>query len=299
MRILDLRSDDPAVCLATEEYLLMNGPDEDIFMLWSGRPSVICGKFQNPFEEVSLTECRKRGVEIFRRCSGGGAVYHDRGNINYTIISSRDDETGYGRFLAYAAGFLNSLGAGAYPEGNMIKIGDFKVSGNAQANSQTRVLHHGTLLFECDLDTLSELTQGSRAKFTSKAIKSNPHPVTNIRPHLTKDLSAEEFRSLFIDYMKGADTELILDGTDMVQIGELAETKYRTWEWNFGRTPDFSLSAGPLKAQTHRGRFTSFSVGNRACPGMTGTRLIPEESEEILKDMFPSTYKDILNAIYN
>lgn len=299
MRFLELKTDDPAICLATEEYLLSMDYDKDIFILWSGRPSVICGRFQNPLEEVSVAECKKKGIRIFRRCSGGGTVYHDHGNVNYSIISSRNGGTGYETFLSYAVGFLNSVGADAYPEGNMIKIGDFKISGNAQANTASRVLHHGTLLFDCDIEILSRLTRGSRSKFISKAIKSNPHPVCNIRPHLSSDISLTVFKKLFIEYMKGNDAEFLLDGNDNADISRLAEEKYGSWKWNFGNTPDFHISYGAVQADTHRGIFTEFTVSGRECPEMIGSRISIEESTEILSKLYPDSFDDILNAVYD
>lgn len=237
---------DPAWSIAAEEYLLEHEKSGELFMLWRGRPSVIIGKFQNYFEEVSPLLVEKSGVEVVRRNSGGGTVYHDLGNVNFTVFADRaDGELSYERFLAPIVDFLRALGVNAEIDStSALVVGGKKISGNAQTAVGGRVMHHGTLLFDVELGALSALTGNAREKITSRSIKSNPSPVTNIRPHLAHDMTVDEFIDALSAHLGGKDhTTRRFSPDEIAEIDRIASEKYRTWQWTYGKCPAFTLES--------------------------------------------------------
>lgn len=274
-------STDPAFNLALEEYLLCGKSEKqpDLLMLWRSRPSVIIGKFQNAYEEVSLTECRKSNVPIYRRNSGGGTVYHDLGNINFSFFTSRSDELpDYPRFLTPVVDFLRSLGIPAEIGGSLdITVCGKKVSGNAQSVHGGRMMHHGTLLFDCNLTALNALTGHIREKIVSKSIKSNPSAVSNVKPYITgadrASYSAEEFIRDFASYFCKDGRTLSLTSEEADEIRHIADAKYRTWEWNFGRSPAFTLKTADITLEAKNGVIQKSDVMSDI---LCGERLIPD-----------------------
>ena len=194
MKISVLKSTNPYYNLAVEEYLFKNS-DEECFLLWQNEPTVVIGKNQNAFAEVNLDFVKEKNIHVARRITGGGAVYHDFGNLNYSYISTKSDaEIDFLQFTVPIISALKKMGVLCELSGrNDILIGDKKISGNAQANYNSRVLHHGTLLFDSDLEILSSALKIDREKIQSKAIKSVKTRVTNIKPYLNDDISVLEF----------------------------------------------------------------------------------------------------------
>lgn len=165
MTLIKNPSHDPSFCLAAEQFILENLTSGDFLMLWRGERSVIVGKNQNVYGEVSILECEKHCTPIFRRNSGGGTVYHDLGNVNFSFFSDMGERTDYARFLTPVVEFLRSLGVPAeMGEAFDITVNGKKVSGNAQSVYRGRVMHHGTLLFDADITVLSSLTSHAREK---------------------------------------------------------------------------------------------------------------------------------------
>ncbi len=194
MKYLRLYSTDPYYNLAVEEYLLRH-TDEDIFMLWQNEKTVVIGKNQNAYAEIDLDYAKKAGIRISRRISGGGAVYHDMGNVNYTFITSSERATAldYAYFTRPIIEALATLGVKAELSGrNDLECGGKKFSGNAQYTGDGRILHHGTLLYDTDADVMSRVLRVDKEKLAHRAVKSHKGRVGNLAP-LLRGLTAEGF----------------------------------------------------------------------------------------------------------
>ena len=242
---------DPCWNLAAEEYLL-TGLDEPVFRLWRNAPSVIIGRYQNALAEINTEYIQTHNIPVVRRLTGGGAVFHDLGNINYTFIDKKipDEDTGamFRRFTAPIIEALKGLGINASLQGrNDLVIEDRKFSGNAVCVHGGRVLQHGTLLFSASVADLSAALNTRPEKFTGKSVQSNRARVTNISEHLTgtlREMSAEDF----LNYLQNriADSNgCITRGytqTETAGIDLLSESKYATWQWNFGNSPHYGLN---------------------------------------------------------
>ena len=226
--------------LATEEYLLKNTGD-DIFMVWQNEPSIILGKHQNIWEEVNLDFAKQKGFEVVRRYTGGGAVFHDSGNVNISFI-----ETGnlnLDRFTDLSVQILSYLGVEAESDARRaLNVKGLKVSGSAQSIHKNRVLYHATLLFNSDLEALVSSLDGSlnkvekplnsTNKFNVKSVKS---PVTNISEHMADQISIEEFKQRIINFfLQNKENSLYeLSDDDKAQIALLRDKKYKIKEWTF------------------------------------------------------------------
>lgn len=243
MRTILLDSTDPHFNLAVEEYLLMHG-EEDIRMLWRNDRAVIIGKNQNTWAEVNVPYTEENGVSVVRRLSGGGAVFHDLGNVNYTFITAYKEGGGidFARFTAPILGVLNSLGVPAELGGrNDILADGVKISGNAQAvvrrpDGTARQLHHGTLLFGADLTSLAEALVVHPEKIRTKGIASVRSRVGNIRDfaHFPKEVDVDGFIALLAAKIGEGEPIGTLTAEETDGIRALAASKYETWEWNFG-----------------------------------------------------------------
>ena len=197
MKYLRLKSNDPYYNLAVEEYLLRYSED-DIFMLWQNSPSVIVGKNQNIYTEVNTEYVKEKGIFPVRRITGGGAVYHDLGNVNYTFITSRErsDALDFAYFTRPISDALSALGLESSLSGrNDIICGERKISGNAQFSDGNRILHHGTLLVCADLGEMSAALSCDIEKLKARAIRSHKGRVANISDLLPHPISTEEFIS--------------------------------------------------------------------------------------------------------
>lgn len=250
MLIIQNAVTDPYFNLAAEEYLLKNF-DEDIFTLWRNENAIIVGKHQNTLAEINLEYVEEHGVKVVRRLSGGGAVFHDLGNLNFTFISNardRDDiKIDFRHYTQPILEVLRSLGVHAEFSGrNDLLIDGMKISGNAEHiyQQKKRTLHHGTLLFTSQIADLSAALKVNPLKFQDKAVKSVRSRVTNISSHLAEPLTVAEFYDLIIDYMarKYVDFKFYsYTDEDIQAITQLAAEKYRTWEWNFGYSPKYTF----------------------------------------------------------
>lgn len=241
---------DPYYNLALEEYALKElDVDDDFFILWQNENTVVIGRNQNTIEEINSKAIKERNVNVVRRMSGGGAVYHDLGNINYTFITKSDDDSkhNFKKFTRPIIDALDSLGITAEFTGrNDITIDDKKISGNAQYYYQNKMLHHGTILFNVDGNILREVLNVKKDKIESKGIKSVKSRVTSISEHLKKSMTSDELKDMLLKFILDTDDvskkEYVLSDRDISNIKKLAKEKYSTWEWVYGESPKFELS---------------------------------------------------------
>lgn len=231
----DIRN--PYFNLASEEYLL-KGTDGYYFYLWINDPAVIVGVNQNAIEEVNQGYVNQNGIKVVRRLTGGGAVYHDGGNLCYTVIAPYNpNENGYLKFTAPVIEYLNQLGVNACFGGrNDILVDGKKISGNAQTVYNGRVMHHGTLLFDTDTNVLTSALNPNKLKMQSKGIKSVRSRVVNLKEYLPdftvgklKDGLKEKFLTVADNYE--------FNQVDINAIEKLVAEKYSRYEWNIGRSP--------------------------------------------------------------
>lgn len=241
-------SNNPYFNLALEEYFLKYKDLEDnILILWQNEPVIVIGKNQNTYAELNLEYVNSNNIKVVRRLSGGGAVYHDLGNLNFTIIEGNSNihKNDFSFFALPIISCLNKLGVKATFNGrNDILIDNKKFSGNAQYFYKDRLLHHGTLLFASDLTVLSKALNVKKDKFESKGIKSVESRVTNISEYIDANISLNEFKNMLIESVFEDKNEkiknYILKDEEIKKINELVENKYSSWEWNFGKSPKFN-----------------------------------------------------------
>ena len=246
MRFIHNTHTDPAFNLATEEWLLRH-TTEDIFMLWRNAPAVIVGRNQNTASEVDEEFVRERSITVIRRLTGGGAVFHDLGNVNFTFIQlgEQSRRLDFHRFTAPILEALQALGVDCRFEGrNDLVIDGQKFSGNAQLIEKDRVLHHGTLLFSAQMTDLSGALKIKDAKYVDKAVKSVAKRVTNISSHLPSPMGVEKFIEHVMRHVsQGAPGALQpLSPEEEAGISALVNSRYGTWDWNFGASPAYGFT---------------------------------------------------------
>ena len=235
----------PAFNLAAEEWLLHNSP-ENIFMLWRNAPAVIVGRHQNTAAEIDPDFVRERGIAVIRRITGGGAVFHDLGNVNFSFVHLGRNRGGldFARFTTPILEALQGMGVECSFGGrNDLVAAGRKFSGNAQHIEQDRVLHHGTLLFDSCLEDLAGALRPHPLKFQGKAQNSVPARVGMLKEHLPL-LDAPEFMRLLFAHMLRTlpGVRRDLSGEEESAIAKLAHARYECWEWNFGTSPAYSFA---------------------------------------------------------
>jgi lipoate-protein ligase A len=246
MLIIHRHNTDPYFNLATEEYVLKEIKD-DSFMLWRNAPSIIVGKHQNTLAEINLDYVREKDIKVVRRLSGGGAVFHDLGNLNFTFTMQGDGSNmiNFRKYTEPILEVLIKLGVDARFEGrNDLTIDGKKFSGNAMHIWKNKVLSHGTLLFSSHMPDLGAALKADPLKFQDKAVKSVRSRVTNISEHLKTQMDVLEFSALIEQHImeKYPDATLYeFSEKDHQKIQELVEAKYGTWEWNFGYSPKYNF----------------------------------------------------------
>ena len=243
MQFLESSCTDPYYNLALEDHIFQQfAQTQDCFLLWQNQPCVVVGKNQNTLEEINSRYIHEHNILVARRNSGGGAVYHDLGNLNYTFIvhPARNEVLSFQEFVQPLILTLRKLGIEAQSSGrNDVLIAGKKVSGSAQYAKNGRLLHHGCILVNCDVDALSGALNVSENKFRSKGIKSVRSRVTCVNDHLSRPLTVEEFKRIFIRQVSMEQTlrPIELGAEDLRRVRELRDHQYATWEWNYGGSP--------------------------------------------------------------
>lgn len=248
MIYLEPKSNDPRYNTAFELYAFNEiANQDDVFILWINEPCIVVGKNQNTVEEINQKYCDSKGIKIVRRISGGGAVYHDLNNLNYTIISNNAKDKTYD-FKSMSQPVIESLGQmgikAEFTGRNDILIDDQKICGNAQYVRGDRVMHHGCILFDVDLHVLGQALQVSADKIESKGKKSVRTRVTNIKDHLAdKSITVIDFKNILRAYMDKHYhmTEHVLSDAQNQEVLKLQASHNDSWDWVYGKNPEFSI----------------------------------------------------------
>ena len=312
---LDLDTTDPPWNLALEQYVFDRLPrNRSYFLLWQNDRSIIIGKHQNTLAEINLPYVEAHGIQVVRRLSGGGAVYHDLGNLNFTFVTD-DDRIGdlnFELFCRPVVQVLKDFGVSAQVSGrNDITVDGKKFSGNSQYIREGRVMHHGTILFDSDLNAVEQALHVDAEKIRAKGIQSVRSRVTNLKEYLPDDVSLQQFRGALLKHVMRADLggkEYILSEKDREEIATLKREVYDTWDWNFGQSPPctvvrkaliegcgtvevfLGLEHGRIAQLSFKGDFFSAEEPEALEMLLVGRRPERDEFADALKDVTISRY---------
>ena len=237
---IEVETLDPTFNLALEEYVFEHMPREnEYFLTWRNDNAIIIGRHQNTAAEINAEYVEANGISVVRRLSGGGAVYHDLGNLNFTFIVDAEpgQKVDLRRFCQPIADTLCELGANAMVDGrNDILIDGMKISGNAQYVRQGRVMHHGTILFDSDMTVLSQALKPDPTKMSAKGVKSVRSRVTTVRPCLREDMTIHQFRAALTESLFEGEgiVRYELTDADVAAIVKIQQERYAKYEWNYG-----------------------------------------------------------------
>ena len=296
MKFIRNNSTDPHFNMAFDEFCLEQlKADEPVFYLWQNRPSVIIGLNQSAYAEVNLPYLRENGIVLARRVTGGGAVYHDLQNLNYTITGRiRDLETDCPAYVETMARALRKLGVPAELSGrNDILVEGRKCSGYAKRISKDRLMIHGTLMYDVDIDTLTHVLDTPGSKLSAAGVSSVRSRVANLKAYLPQFDGIHAFQAALQALLAGNDGEIQLGAEQMAQIEADADKKYRTWEWIYGHSPvaafrvrrkfpcgnveaSFSLKSGCIDGLRFSGDFLGNLPPDRIAEALQGCRYTRE-----------------------
>ncbi|MGV3323131.1 lipoate--protein ligase [Streptococcus hyovaginalis] len=306
MKYIVNTSNNPYYNIALEAYAFRELVDEDeLFILWINEPSIIIGRHQNALEEINKEYTDEHGIHIARRLSGGGAVYHDLNNLNYTIISNKAGEGSFDfeTFSKPVIDTLAKLGVKAEFSGrNDLEIDGKKIAGNAQAYHNGRMMHHGCLLFDVDMTVLGDALKVSKDKIESKGVKSVRARVTNINNELPEKMTIAEFQDALLDQMKSEYpdmTEYVFSDEELAKIQKSCDEQFSTWEWIFGSSPEYTVSRA---VRYPAGKITTYAnVENSIIKGLTisGDFFGVKPAKDV-EDLLVGTryeYKDVLEKL--
>ncbi|MBD8067613.1 lipoate--protein ligase [Bacillus sp. PS06] len=319
---------DPRINLAIEEYAVKNLDINETYLLfYINEPSIIIGKNQNTIEEINTKYVEENGIHVVRRLSGGGAVYHDLGNLNFSFIT-KDDGQSFHNFRKFTEPVINALkaiGVEAELSGrNDILVDGRKISGNAQFSTKGRMFSHGTLMFNSEIDHVVAALNVKKEKIESKGIKSIRSRVANIAEFLDSEMTIEEFRGLLLRYIFNESDDIQtyeLTDSDWEKIHEISKEHYQNWEWNYGKSPSFNLQHShrfpvghiDVRLEVQKGVIENckiygdfFGVGDvsEIEQLLTGTRYNKQDIENVLEDVEIKHYfgnvtkEEFVNLVY-
>lgn len=325
MKYLETHSTDPRYNLAFEEYVLTRETRGDWLLLWQNANTIVIGLNQNAEEEINRPFVEAHGITVVRRTTGGGAVYHDLGNLNYSFITDTGDTSSLtmARFTEPVCRALASMGVRAETTGrNDITVEGRKVSGVAQRIVGGRILHHGTLLFDSDAEMVTGALRADPAKFSGKSAKSVRSRIGNIRSFLPRDMTLPEFWDrLRAEIAAGSPESAALPPEAETEIRRTAREKYGSWAWTYGRSPDYNfknrlhfpggtlaaeltVEDGVIREAAFRGDFMAVSDCSPAAAALRGVRFAREDVSGALAplDLGPMfggiTLQDILETMF-
>ncbi len=312
-QFIDVASTDPTFNLALEQYVFDCLPrDKNYFLLWQNRNAVIIGRHQNTLAEINEPYIKEKGIQVVRRLSGGGAVYHDMGNLNFTFIQNAENgiHLDLGLFCQPVAAAIRSLGADAQVNGrNDITLDGKKFSGNAQYVREGRVMHHGTLLFDSQMQRAADALRPDPEKIKAKGVASVRSHITNLKPYLPgvtlADFKAKLLETLFAGRPMEAYT---LTDADLAAIEKLQMERYATWDWNYGVSPpcdirrkkrvegcgtvelQLSVKDGKIREAVFFGDFFSARDPKELAQKFVGLRPVRQELEKALEGVEIAQY---------
>lgn len=306
MKYIVNKSHNPFYNIALEAYAFRELRDEDeLFILWINEPTIVIGKHQNAIEEINKAYTDEHEIHVVRRLSGGGAVYHDLNNLNYTIISNKTQEGAFDfkTFSQPVIETLADLGVTATFTGrNDLEIDGKKFCGNAQAYYKGRMMHHGCLLFDVDMTVLGNALQVSKDKIESKGVKSVRARVTNILDELPEKMTVEAFSEQLLNKIKEQYpdmTEYVLSEADLENIQNLADNQFATWDWTYGKSPDYTIKRS---VRYPAGKLTSYvKVEKSVITGLKiygdffGIKDVSDIEEELIGLRYE--YQDVLDKL--
>ena len=302
MKYLQNNSTDPHFNMAFDEFCLEQlKADEPVFYLWQNRPSVIIGLNQSAYAEVNLPYLREKGIVLARRVTGGGAVYHDLQNLNYTITGRiRDLETDFPAYVEMMARALRALGEPAEVSGrNDILVESRKCSGYAKRVSKDRLMIHGTLMYDVDIDTMTQVLAAPGSKLSAAGISSVRSRVANLKAYVPQFEDIHAFQAALQAILARDDEEICLTEAQITQIEADAAAKFRTWAWIYGHSPtaafrvskkfacgrveaSFSLKAGCIDGLRFSGDFLGNLPPDRIADALQGCRFTREDIGAII-----------------
>ena len=247
MLYIDNSNTNPPLNLAMEEHILRHiQTDEAILFFYINQPAVIIGRNQNTAEEIDPDYIKEQSIHVVRRLSGGGAVYHDLGNLNFSFVTQAGPENfhNFARFTEPVIQVLTSFGINAeLKEHSSIFANGRKISGNAQYSTSKRMFSHGTLLFDTNIEHMLKALNPRQAKIESTAVQSVRNFVANIRELLPQEMDIQQLKQAILQGVFGSGEIPTYDLTeeDWQQIRQLAAARYNNWEWNYGRSPRFNI----------------------------------------------------------
>lgn len=307
---------DPSINLAIEEYVLQKFGEKDTYLLfYINEPSIIIGRNQNTVEEINTDYVDQHGIKVVRRLSGGGAVYHDLGNLNFSFITKDDGDSfhNFAKFTKPVVEALNSVGVPAELEGrNDLVVNGRKISGNAMFSTKGRMFSHGTLMFDSEIEHVVSALNVSQEKIESKGIKSIRSRVANIAEFLEEKMTMDQFKKMILRHVFDVDDvkdvpRYKLTEEDWKNIHHISKERYQKWDWNFGKSPSFNVKAShkfdsglvDVRLDVKRGIIENckiygdfFGMGDVETieKQLTGVRHERQSIEEALRDLDISHY---------
>jgi len=238
-------SQDPAFNFAVEAYFMTEKPQVDtVFLFWHTQPTVMLGKFQNSYKELNLAAIQEDGVQVVRRQTGGGTIYTDLGGWQFSFITP-GKRTGidFRPFMEPIVAALETLGIQAeFNSRNDLTVAGQKFSGNAQASQGDFTLHHGSLLYDTDLARMVRYCRPPVYKLKAKGIDSIQSRTTNLIDYLPERWSSQTFADKMLSLLLKSETETYsLTAEDKARVNQIADQKFRSWDWTYGKNPAFSL----------------------------------------------------------